>query len=607
MIWEVMTMPEALDQQSLNLGGASQAKAEGAFVAFAAGDALGWPQELRGNTRRQRRSVPASAELRRWTRRDGGRFLPYEIVIEPGEYSDDTQLTLAVARCRRIPGTGWWHAFTRTELPLWTLYERGGGSATRQAAASWVKGMPPWKNRDEKSLSRYFDAGGNGVAMRVLPHAVFHAQTPQTASLLRDVVLDGVATHGHPRALIGATAYAYAARWLLELEQPLRFGELVEVLVDNSSSWGAFPEKEPSKNGWLDAANRAKNGEYENLWRQVAQEMKTLLEGARQGLKAGAIADDEEVLEKLGCFGAQKGAGTVSTAAALYLCARYAAQPAQGILRAAFAIGADTDTLAAMTGGLMGCLAGTDWLPREWLQVQDCQYLRQLAARLSSGLNTKSEPARSPRTIGQSDLEKLHEMLAENRSESFDLDGNRQARIVGAHAPKPLSSSTRAQVWKLKTSDGQTLFISRVARQSKPLSSPDEGSAAAATGVKISVADMAVVSTFYEKALGLTPARQSPRYVSYGALALVDRSYVLELLDNKPRNGVTANNEVSGSALSRQPRIEIRVSNLHEASLRIETFGGRMVQGMICMPWGERVFHCLDPEGNLIEVIERKL
>jgi ADP-ribosylglycohydrolase len=106
MIWEVMTMPEALDQQSLNLGGASQAKAEGAFVAFAAGDALGWPQELRGNTRRQRRSVPASAELRRWTRRDGGRFLPYEIVIEPGEYSDDTQLTLAVARCRRIPGTG---------------------------------------------------------------------------------------------------------------------------------------------------------------------------------------------------------------------------------------------------------------------------------------------------------------------------------------------------------------------------------------------------------------------------------------------------------------------------------------------------------------------
>ena len=615
-------MPETTDQPLFNLGRGSNAKAEGAFIALAAGDALGWPQELRGSARGQRKSAPASVEFRRWTKRSGGRFLPYEVVIEPGEYSDDTQLTLAVARCRRIGGSGWWHALTRTEIPLWTLYERGGGSATRQAAASWAKGIPPWKNPDEKKQSAYFAAGGNGVAMRVLPHVVFHARHPQTTGLLRDVVLDGVATHGHPRALVGAAAYAYAALWLLRLEQPLRFGELVDVLLDNSSSWGALPEKEPSRNGWMDAANRTSNGEYESLWHQVAEEMRTLLEEVRHGLKLGAIADDEVVFERLGCFGGQKGAGTVSTAAAIYLCARYAAQPIQGILRAAFATGADTDTLAAMTGGLMGCLAGTDWLPREWFEVQDCHYLRQLANRLSSGQEEKGEHAGSPRTIGQHDLERLHQALAENRSEYVDLDGIRQARIVGVHTPKLLSSSTMARTWKLRTSDGQTLFITRVTRQSKPQLAPAEGgterprtaklkdsgqSSAAATGVKISVADVKAASVFYEEVLGLTPVKQSSRYVSYGALALVDFIYASELLGCKVTHDVATNAEVFRNALSCQPRIEIQVNELQSAFRRVEAFGGRIVQGMTCMPWGKRVFHCLDPEGNLIEVAERAL
>ena len=609
-------MPEAINQPLLDLGPGPLAKAEGAFIALAAGDALGWPQEVRGS-RGQRKPVPASVEFRRWSRRDGGRFLPYEIAIEPGEYSDDTQLTLAVARCRKIEDPGWWHALTRIELPLWTLYQRGGGSATRQAAASWVKGIPPWKNRDEKALSSYFAAGGNGVAMRILPHTVFHARYPQTTGLLRDVILDGVATHGHPRALVGAAAYAYAAWWLLRLEQPLRFGELVDILLDNSSSWGTFPE---NRNGWLDAANRSSRGEYESLWHQVAQEMRLLLKEVRRGLNIGALADDEEVFEKLGCFGEQKGSGTVSAAAAIYLCARYAAQPSQGILRAAFATGADTDTLAAMTGGLMGCLAGTDWLPREWFKVQDCQYLRQLAVRLSSWQDVKGGHTGNLRTIGQKEIEHIYKVLTENRSEDFDLDGTRQARTVGFLTPKPLAPSTMAQIWKLKASDGQTLFITRLTRQSKSSLAPTGGTpqrtestsskdsdllGAAAIGVKISVADMKAASDFYEKALGLIPAKQSPRYVSYGALALVDLSYALELMGNKAINGVPPNTKASESALFGRPLIEVQVNNLQDAFRRVEGLGGRIVQNVTCMPWGDRVFHCLDLEGNLIEVVER--
>lgn len=190
-------------------------KAEGAFLALAAGDALGWPQEIPRNVRGNSTNESAHVEFKKWIRRSGGRFQPYYEVIHPGDYSDDTQLTLAVARSRTNHGSSWWKALTRVELPLWTLYERGGGGATKRAANAWASGNPPWKSDKRDRVRQYFAAGGNGVAMRVLPHALFLAKQEDPVALMYDVVLDGSATHGHPRALVGATVYAYAA-WLLE-------------------------------------------------------------------------------------------------------------------------------------------------------------------------------------------------------------------------------------------------------------------------------------------------------------------------------------------------------------------------------------------------------
>ena len=79
-------------------------KAEGALLALAAGDALGWPQEFPRNVCSKIHSKSAHVEFEAWTRRSGGRFRPFEEVIHAGDYSDDTQLTLAVARCRTNHG-----------------------------------------------------------------------------------------------------------------------------------------------------------------------------------------------------------------------------------------------------------------------------------------------------------------------------------------------------------------------------------------------------------------------------------------------------------------------------------------------------------------------
>ena len=110
-----------------------QAKAEGAFLALAAGDALGWPQEIARNFQGNLESKGAHVEFKGWTRRSGGRFQPYEENIYPGDYSDDTQLTLAVARSRTNHGSEWWKAFTKVELPLWTLSTNGVGAGPRSA------------------------------------------------------------------------------------------------------------------------------------------------------------------------------------------------------------------------------------------------------------------------------------------------------------------------------------------------------------------------------------------------------------------------------------------------------------------------------------------
>ena len=450
-------MPEGSTGQALDPV-VPLAKAEGAFLALAAGDALGWPQEVRRSVRSSAGGASPRIEFQSWARRSGGRYRPYEETIGAGEYSDDTQLTLAVARSRTNHGTDWWKAFMRVELPRWTIYERGGGGATKRAAQAWLAGGPPWQSGKADAVRRYFDAGGNGVAMRVLPHALFLAGQDDPAALVHDVVRDGAATHGHPRALVGATVCAYAAWSLARRNRTLGFGELLDLLIDEHGGWGAFPDMERGGEAWSAAAARVLDDSYERLWQRTVDEMRQLLEQARNGIRPGALADDRAVLDDLGCFGRFKGAGTVTAAGAAYLVARHAAQPIQGVLRAAFERGADTDTLAAVTGGLLGCLAGDEWLPAPWRDVQDAAYMRRLAGRVARGPSgAEQQPVETP-VAPQSILTDL----AGNGDHEVLLGESTRVQATALPELKPLSKSITVRAWRLRTPEGQTLYVTRV-------------------------------------------------------------------------------------------------------------------------------------------------
>ena len=304
--------------------------------------------------------------------------------------------------------------------------------------------------------------------MRVIPHAIHCAEHTQPDGMLRDVLKDGAATHGHPRALVGAAAYAYAAWWLLRSKRTLEFGEIVSVLLDDVSVWGAFPDGS-SRSEWAHEAWSVV-GDYDEAWNRTVGEMCELLEKVRHGLSAGSLSDDARVLRGLGAFGSWSGAGTVCAAAAAYLTARYAASPTEGVVRAAFATGSDTDTIAAMTGGLLGTLAGDEWVPSEWRAVQDADYLRRVAHELVSPDQARPLPELSI-PVGPRDLRDLAQELLDGPRSTFGLRRLRGATVTRARRFEPFSPSTVVRAWKLRTGDGQTLFVTKLGRNPKSRSS----------------------------------------------------------------------------------------------------------------------------------------
>ena len=589
-------------------------RAEGAFIASAAGDALGWPQELPSKKASPREARPKTG-FSDWERWDGGRFYRNKQEIKAGEYSDDTQLMLAVARCRTLWASDWWNAFTRIELPLWSLYERGGGASTKRASRAWSRGIPPWELKESDQVARYFTAGGNGVAMRVLPHAVCFGGREDSAQLISEIFLDGISTHGHPRALLGAAAYGYAAWWYLQSQETISFGEIIDVLLREAELWGGLPEPPGSDSIWMDAADAVSQGDYRLLWSETLDEMLDLLTSVQTGLQDGAVSDDESVLRSIGAYGRTKGAGTITAAAALYLSARYAAQPTHGVVRAAFGKGTDSDTIAAMVGGLAGCMAGSKWIPQDWLRVQDIEYIRGLATLVAQGPREQEIQSNEPTHVGRRQLESIRSILKDGKQTDFSLDGTRQAKVIAVSQPRSSSRSNSVRTWSLRIEDGQTIYVniySRTPRASQPtefrhevssveIRGEPKRSTSRVVGVKLPVRDLAKAKAFYKDVFGLEPMADGlepmaddSRGVTYGSLSLVSFDYA----QNWPSDIIQKGDGVQRTL------ILIRVPSLEDVLDRIEMSGGAVSEGIRTIEGIGRALYCLDIDSNPIEVIE---
>ncbi|MED4039396.1 ADP-ribosylglycohydrolase family protein [Niallia taxi] len=354
----------------------------GSFLGAAIGDSLGWPFEDRSQRVNKKNELNyANLNFINWDRKSGGKWYPHIESINAGEYSDDTQLILATARSLRF-GQSWAKAYAKLELPAWLVYERGGGGATKRAARSWSKGIPPWKllDNNKKEVSDYFNAGGNGVTMRILPHVAY---SNDLDTILNQVFINGIYTHGHPRALVSALLYAYAIHYLYNKSSVLEYGELIDDIIKNRNIWSEFPD---SKNidEWFKSAQIVYNNEYKNIWQKTTNELIDGLLISREGIDLGILDNGNDILTKLNCFDKNiRGAGTVASLVSIYLFSKYASDPAIGMAEVVSLKNADTDTLASMVGALFGALQGTEWIKNDWINVlQDSKYIIKIASEI---------------------------------------------------------------------------------------------------------------------------------------------------------------------------------------------------------------------------------
>jgi ADP-ribosyl-[dinitrogen reductase] hydrolase len=282
----------------------------GCILGTAVGDSIGLPYE--GLSKRRARRLFGPPDRHR-------------LFFGLGMVSDDTEQTCLVAQSL-IECWGDVEQFQRrlmVRLRCWLLTAPAGvGFATLRAIVKSLVGFPP-------SRCGVFSAG-NGAAMR---SAILGAAIDDHARLLKIVESSCEITHTDPKALFGALAVALAAN-LATREAPIEPSEYSTAL-------------------------------RHFLPQSSADEFLSLIEHAVQSAERGESTD---------IFALEAGMGrgisgyvyqTVPVAIHAWLNNQ---ENFRDAVAAVVRCGGDTDTTAAIVGGIVGCHVGRGGIPQEWLK-----------------------------------------------------------------------------------------------------------------------------------------------------------------------------------------------------------------------------------------------
>lgn len=314
----------------------------GCLLGTAVGDALGLPYENLSPRRAARLLGPPTR---------------YRFVFARGMVSDDTEHACMVAQAL-ITSQGKPEAFARDlarRLRWWLLALPAGiGFATLRAILKLWLGWPP-------ARSGVFSAG-NGPAMRA---PILGAAVADRARLVDLVRASTRLTHTDPKAEYGALAVALAARCAVEQRPPQEYaGELRDLLPEAA---GAFLKR-------LDA-----------VLASVARGETTPAFAAAQGMSRGV-----------------SGYIYHSVPVALHAWLSHPRDYAEAVQSVILA-GGDTDTTAAIVGGIVGAAVGKAGIPAAWL-THLAEWPRTVAwmERLAESLGHGEKPP--PRLSGLATL-----------------------------------------------------------------------------------------------------------------------------------------------------------------------------------------------------------
>ena len=339
------------------------------WAAYA--DALGFTSELVNEKHFKRRTKGAPLDrLMTWDKKMGR--WGTQVQIPTGCWSDDTQLRLAVSRAIGNHGFDIDY-FARIELPVWPSYALGGGRASKAAARNLGKGKVLWH---ANTFPEWFNAGGNGAAMRIQPHV--WSASDLDGGYMRDVIADSVCTHGHPRAIVGACFHAAILAYCLRSgDVPDAEGcHAIAAEVDNAFSQMKDEYLESTWKLWEQETGQS----FQEAWKITIGELQEAIDKATQNTMEAddTTATYRGISDRLGLtIRGQVGSGILTSVAAVALAA-IAPSVHEGVVIAANALRTDTDTIATMVGALLG--ASSDEQPPE--MPLDSEYLLKEASRL---------------------------------------------------------------------------------------------------------------------------------------------------------------------------------------------------------------------------------
>ena len=316
----------------------------GCILGTAVGDAIGLPYEGLSRQRATRLFGPP----------DRHRF-----VFGRGMVSDDTEHTCIVAQSL-IATNGDLIAFRRSlacRLRFWLLgLPAGIGIATlRSIIRLWI-GIPPER-------SGVFSAG-YGPAMRA---AIIGVAVNEPHKLRDYVRVSSRITHTDPKAEFGAFAVALAAQM-------------------------AGQDGTISPNTYLDRLG--------SLLADDASELIGLIANAVASVDSGQTS--EQFADSLGLTAGVPGYIYHSVAVAIHACLAHP-QDYRAAITSVVRCGGDTDSTAAIVGGIVGASVGCSGIPPEWLTTliewpRTVSWMERLGAQLASTLqsDSKARPIRLP-------------------------------------------------------------------------------------------------------------------------------------------------------------------------------------------------------------------
>ena len=102
--------------------------------------------------------------------------------------------------------------------------------------------------------------------MRILPHCLLSATETNFEKIAKNIVANGVTTHGHPRALVGALAYGFAIWVALRETNTLQYGAILEKVLSEINSWSVMQDLNNICPNWKNSALQTKGGQYDESW-----------------------------------------------------------------------------------------------------------------------------------------------------------------------------------------------------------------------------------------------------------------------------------------------------------------------------------------------------